>query len=601
MRPFQVDLRGVVDLLSRHIYSSPRVYLRELLQNGVDAITARRGIDGFEARIDVLPAGDGHSEFVIRDTGIGLTADQVTDLLATVGRSSKRDILDLPKEGYLGQFGIGLLSCFMVAETIVIRSQSATGAPPIEWRGTADGTFSVEELDEELPVGTSVHLVPRPDARHLLETELVRELAADFGQYLPIPVHVALPDGTTPDITVSPAFLSDDPQIRLDAGEEVVGGRPLAAIPVDLPAHGLRGTLYVLPSSPPPGAPAGVRMHLGRMLLGERVTGILPDWAFFLRGILDTDRLRPTASRESLVDDDTLAEAREAVAELIRRWLRDLERTAPALLHAVIAVHQLALKNLLLHDDDLARTVLPWLALETTDGPVRVPELVGGDRPLRYTETLDEFRQVAGFAPAGSRIINGGYTFDAEIVRRLPELHPGLRVERIDVIDELEALAPPDLADRASARELEQRCDAVLAEFACSAIARSFPRDDLPALYVTDPEALRAAERRRARDVSAAGPWGAAMRTLESVAAASYTARTERTTGARLCLNIRNPLIRSLGRVTDAAVLERTVQLVYVQAVLAAHRPLGPRERSVMTRALSDLVALSVGVSDPAP
>nr|WSX25490.1 hypothetical protein OG690_33555 [Streptomyces tubercidicus] len=38
---FQVDLRGLVDLLSHHLYSSPRVYLRELLQNAVDAITAR--------------------------------------------------------------------------------------------------------------------------------------------------------------------------------------------------------------------------------------------------------------------------------------------------------------------------------------------------------------------------------------------------------------------------------------------------------------------------------------------------------------------------------------------------------------------------------
>ena len=39
VQQFQVDLRGVVDLLSRHIYSSPRVYLRELLQNARDAIT----------------------------------------------------------------------------------------------------------------------------------------------------------------------------------------------------------------------------------------------------------------------------------------------------------------------------------------------------------------------------------------------------------------------------------------------------------------------------------------------------------------------------------------------------------------------------------
>ena len=39
---FQVDLRGLVDLLSHHLYASPRVYVRELLQNAVDAITARR-------------------------------------------------------------------------------------------------------------------------------------------------------------------------------------------------------------------------------------------------------------------------------------------------------------------------------------------------------------------------------------------------------------------------------------------------------------------------------------------------------------------------------------------------------------------------------
>ena len=41
---FRVDLRGIVDILSHHLYSSPRVYLRELLQNGVDALTARTAL-----------------------------------------------------------------------------------------------------------------------------------------------------------------------------------------------------------------------------------------------------------------------------------------------------------------------------------------------------------------------------------------------------------------------------------------------------------------------------------------------------------------------------------------------------------------------------
>src|SRR5699024_8274670 len=115
----QVDLRGVVDLLSRHIYSGPRVYLRELLQNARDAIAARSEVDGGGTGIRITPLADDGGEFVLRDDGVGLTASEVADLLATVGRTSKRDIFDMPRSDYLGQFGIGLLSCFMVSDRIV--------------------------------------------------------------------------------------------------------------------------------------------------------------------------------------------------------------------------------------------------------------------------------------------------------------------------------------------------------------------------------------------------------------------------------------------------------------------------------------------------
>src|SRR5690606_3688396 len=98
---------GVVDLLARHLYSGPRVYVRELLQNGVDAITARRQLDGdapARIRLRALPGGG----LEVRDTGVGLTLAEAGDLLATIGRSSKRDLdLGLGREEFLGQFGIG--------------------------------------------------------------------------------------------------------------------------------------------------------------------------------------------------------------------------------------------------------------------------------------------------------------------------------------------------------------------------------------------------------------------------------------------------------------------------------------------------------------
>ena len=44
---FKVNLGGMIEILSDHFYSIHNVYIREILQNGVDAITGRKQIDGF--------------------------------------------------------------------------------------------------------------------------------------------------------------------------------------------------------------------------------------------------------------------------------------------------------------------------------------------------------------------------------------------------------------------------------------------------------------------------------------------------------------------------------------------------------------------------
>src|SRR5436190_17327900 len=167
---FQVDLRGVVDLLSHHLYASPRVYVRELLQNAVDAITARRTADPHApARVVVEPpelTGDGTLR--VSDTGIGLTEAQVHELLARIGRSSKRDDLGFARHEFLGQFGIGLLSCFLVADEIRVDTR-ADGAPAVRWTGYSDGRYTVEAGDRA-DSGTTVTLLPRRGAGSWLAT-----------------------------------------------------------------------------------------------------------------------------------------------------------------------------------------------------------------------------------------------------------------------------------------------------------------------------------------------------------------------------------------------------------------------------------------------
>ena len=135
----------MVDLLSHHLYSGPRVYLRELLQNSLDAVTARTQDDPqAPRRVRIVPADlspDGCLH--VDDSGIGLDEDGIRAVLATIGASTKRDALGLARESFLGQFGIGLLSCFLVTDEIRVTTRRAGTDETWLWVGRDDGTYSV--------------------------------------------------------------------------------------------------------------------------------------------------------------------------------------------------------------------------------------------------------------------------------------------------------------------------------------------------------------------------------------------------------------------------------------------------------------------------
>jgi len=599
--PFQVDLRGVVDLLSRHIYSSPRVFLRELLQNGRDAIAARAqiGQPNGDWGIRITPISAASDIFIFTDDGIGLSIGDVGELLSTVGRSSKRDLLDLPRSDFLGQFGIGLLSCFMVADQIVIRSRSAHGTPPVEWIGYGDGTYTARELapESDIRVGTSVYLSPRADERSLLETTTVLSLARDFGGYLSVPVRVDLPAVGVELVTRHPEFAApfEKPsQELLSVGRALVGAEPFAAIPLSVPGTGTRGTAFVLPYSPAPGARQAHTVYLNRMLVGSRIDDILPEWAFFVRAVIDTTGLHPTASREAFVDDEALEFTRRGLGEGLRRWILTLGNTAPQRLNEFIAIHHLALKSLMLHDDELARFIVKWLTLETSLGAMTVEILVRDHTVIRYVETVDEFRQIENFARADRPVVNGGYVYDTEIVKLLPSLFPSVRVEKLNLVDELDALNTAPLADHSAALRLEERASAALGAVACGVVVRALDQPDLPAVFVADPNVFRTEDRKRARDAS--GPlWGGVLGLVDDFVLEQRAAMGRAAPVAQLCLNWNSPMVHTVAAVIDDAVFSRSLSLLYIQALLAGHHRLTATDRELMTRSLTDLIALSVG------
>ena len=573
---FQVDLQGIVDLLSNHLYSSPRVYLRELLQNAVDAITARQAADpGTPQRIDVRTADDGLS---ISDTGIGLTPDEVRELLATIGRSSKRDEIGFARTEFLGQFGIGLLSAFMVADEIEVVTQPA-GGPATHWIGTADGRYTIAGTTDRPEPGTTVTLKARRGAEQWYKKATVVELIRLFGALLPIEILVdgePVTDGTAP-WEGSRADL-------LGYAQDKLGFTPFDVIHLNNPGAGLTGVAFVLPFAANPAERAPHRVYLKRMLLAENVEGLLPDWAFFVRAVIDTSELRPTASREALFDDGNLEATRDALGAQLRGWLVRLGNTDPAKLDRFLAIHQLGVKALALHDDEMLRLVHRWLRFETNHGRMTTAELQERSGEIRYVATVEEFRQLAAVAAAQQiTVVNGGYTYDSELLERLPEVVPDLVTTRFDPTELSTSFDSLDPETELELRPFVQLAQAALDSVGCEVVVRAFEPAGLPALYLVDRSAQFASELRATKD-RADALWSEVLGALD----------THDDSRPQLVLNYRSPLVRRMTSLNDPELAQLAVEGLYGHALMLGYHPITPADSALVNRSFLGLLDQAV-------
>jgi molecular chaperone HtpG len=602
---FQVDLAGMVDLLSRHLYSGPEAYLRELIQNAVDAVTARLAVDpDAEARIRLSTDVDeqGRSVLQVTDTGIGLTAAEASELLATIGRSSKRDTqFGLGRTEFIGQFGIGLLAAFMVADGIEVRSRSAKkGARAIRWVGWADGTFEVTEYQaDDAPAGTTVRLVARPDTDHWLSNETVLALALEYGSLLPFDVAVRVEGASSPPFwrrITEPQLpwkaahprLVDREQALAAYCENTFGFTPLTAIDLELPVVGLSGVAFVLPQAVSPGA-GQHRVYTKRMLLGPRVDRLLPEWAFFVRAVIDTDTLAPTASREQLHDDEMLLAAREALGVQLKNWALEQLRQPTALTRSVIETHHLALRALALTDDDMLELVAEVLPFETTDGWLTLAEAAEASGEIVYTTTTEAYRRVSSVARAQSLIVvNAGYVYDADLMQRLAR-GPALRARELQSADLVQVLGIVDLARELELAPALAQARTVLEADDCDVIVRTFSSESVPAVLLRDSEGEHRRERDRER---AAAPdlWGG----LLDAFAEQGTTRSR-----TLVLNDASAVVRTLLVAPTGEVFAAGVRSLYLGAVMLAGEGLRHNESSALADALGVLLDAALRKEKP--
>ena len=586
---FQVNLGGMIDILSNHLYSSPEVFVRELLQNAVDAIAAKgRHSEDDRVTLTLAQAADGRTQLTFADTGTGLTEAEIHRFLAVIGQSSKHDLESGRNSGdFIGRFGIGLLSCFLVSDCIRVQTRSVKAPEQsLEWCGHPDGTYTIGPCEMLSAPGTQVILTPKAGCEEYFTAERLAKLVRYYGLPLPVPILLKASDGSV--TRLNPPFPTADTPFAqvMQLGEALFQKQFLSYIPLNSKSGLFSGVAYILADETAPTVQSAHRIYLKNMLLTENGSRLLPKWAFFLRVFLNAEGLQPTASREDFYENELLLQARRELSDCITEYLRHIARTDGALLQRIVRVHRLAVQSVAVEDDVLLRAFFPYLTFETSLGNVTGSWLLECGMPISYTPYIDEFRQLSALSAARHMLlVNAGYTYTAELLERITLIDPEISVtvmkaERLDSL-----LDEPELPDPAAALRLLAEANEFLAGCDCAASYKRFRPESLPVLYSVNEDALLLRDIQRSMEQA-----DALFQGMLGAFASEY--REEAT--ARLYLNTDNPLIRRMLQVTDTEKLRCCIEILYVQALLTGGHAMRRNEMELLNQDLLKLLNWSL-------
>ncbi|HST44853.1 MAG TPA: ATP-binding protein, partial [Luteimonas sp.] len=204
-RPFEAEVAQVLHLVTHSLYSHKEIFLRELVSNASDACDKLR----FEAIADpaLMQGGpDLHIDVsvdaaartvTIRDTGVGMTRDEVVANIGTIASSGTRRFLEAMSgeqkadARLIGQFGVGFYSAFVVADrvTVLTRRAGADAADGVRWESDGRGEYTLDRV--ELPErGTTVVLHLKPDEDEFLSAWTLRALVNKYSDHVAFPIRM---------------------------------------------------------------------------------------------------------------------------------------------------------------------------------------------------------------------------------------------------------------------------------------------------------------------------------------------------------------------------------------------------------------------------
>ncbi len=411
-REFQAEVKQLLHLMIHSLYSNKEIFLRELISNASDATDKLR----FEAlKDDSLLEGDAEYKveidvdkaartLVIRDNGIGMTAEEVIENLGTIANSGTRKFLealsgDEKKDSQMiGQFGVGFYSSFIVADKVSVLTRKAGAGEAVRWVSSGEGSYEIESAGSA-PRGTEITLHLREGEDEFLDLTRLRHIIHKYSEHLSLPVRLAKPageDGSSPgyDIVNQGKALWARPKGEIKDEEYHDLYRQLSydpAEPLTWAHNKVEGnleytSLLYIPSQPPfdlwdRDSRRGLKLYVQRVFIMDDAEKLLPAYLRFVRGVIDSNDLPLNVSRELLQSNKVIDRIRAASVKRVLDLLAGLAKNEPEKYETFYKAFGPVIKEGVVEDADNRDKLLELLRFHSTrsgdDARVSLAEYVG--------------------------------------------------------------------------------------------------------------------------------------------------------------------------------------------------------------------------------
>ena len=203
-----INSENLFPIIKKWLYSDHDIFVRELVSNGCDAITKLKKLDMMgeyeipgdeKLQVEVIVNAEDKT-MIVRDNGIGMTADEVKEYITQIAFSGATDFLEKYKDKtnedqIIGHFGLGFYSAFMVAERVTIQTLSyKEGAEPVYWECDGESEYSMARGDKESR-GTEITLYLNEDSYEFSNEYRAREVLQKYCAFMPVEIYQAKEGG----------------------------------------------------------------------------------------------------------------------------------------------------------------------------------------------------------------------------------------------------------------------------------------------------------------------------------------------------------------------------------------------------------------------